>query len=1008
MVIIYYKFISSLAIENSKPNPKITSMKKAHVIRKIFILLAFFMYCNLTMGQAIAVKGTVKDASNGSAIPGVTIVIKGTQKGTTSDLDGKYSIQTETNSVLVFSFVGYETQEIPVNGRSTIDVTLNVSSETLEEVIVIGYGSVKKTDLTGSVTSVSSKDFNKGAITSPQELLVGKTAGVVITTSGGAPGTGATIRIRGGSSVNASNDPLVVIDGVPVANDGISGVRNPLSTINPNDIETFTVLKDASATAIYGSRASNGVILITTKKGGKEFKISYNGNTSVNSIYKYSDVFSAKEYRALINDRYASNANALAKLGNANTDWQKEIFGTAIGMDHNISVSGTNFSLPYRASVGYTNQDGILKTTNMKRTTLSIGLSPTLMDDHIKLNVNAKGMNIDNNFGNDGAIGSAIAFDPTQPVHVTNAYGNYFAWLNNAGNPLQNAPSNPVALLQLTDNTANAKRILGNIEVDYKFHFMPDLHLNINMGYDQSKTDGKYFVPANASWGFSNGGTKRIYDQQKKTELFDSYLAYSKDLSEISSKLDITAGYSYQHYWKTGNTDETNADGTVQRASTPYKTENFLVSFFGRVNYSLMDKYLLTFSLRDDGSSRFADHWGLFPSAAFAWKINEESFLKNVSAISDLKLRLGYGKTGQQDIGQDYPFLAAYNTGFSNAQYQFGSNWYYTIRPEGYDANIKWEETTTYNVGLDFGFMNNKITGMVDVYSRKTNDLLNTIPVSAGTNFTNQLLTNVGNLTNKGIELSLNARPVVQKDLFWEVGFNFSYNINEVTKLTKTDDPTYLGIFTGGISGAVGNTIQIISLNNPMNSFFVLQQVYDTHGNPIEGVYVDKSGLGASIPWDDNRKKFEYEKAAPDFVFGLSSRLNYKNWDFSFTARANVGNYVYNNRNAANAYYNNLYWSEGYLNNIPKNVNDSKFSTVQFYSNYYVENASFLKLDNLSVGYSFKNLFKNGTNIHLSGTVQNLLTITKYSGLDPEVDGGIDNNIYPRPRIFIVGLSIDL
>ncbi|HCT30069.1 MAG TPA: SusC/RagA family protein [Bacteroidales bacterium] len=981
-------------------------MKKEHLTRSLIILFAFFMYCNFSFGQEFTVSGTVKDDA-GSPIPGVTILIKGSTKGTTSDIDGKYSIKAETNSVLVFSFVGYSTEEIPVNGRSVIDIVLKAASESLDEVVVIGYGTVKKTDLTGSITSVSSKDFNKGAISSPQDLLIGKTSGVVITQNDGAPGAGATIRIRGGSSINASNDPLIVIDGFPVDNKSISGIRNPLSAINPNDIESFTVLKDASATAIYGSRASNGVIIITTKKGESKFKVSYNGSASVNVPTAYIDVLNAREFRTLIHKKYGYSSNAWRLTGNSNTNWQKEIFHNSSSQDHNLSVSGTNFNIPYRVSLGYSDQNGLLRTTSMQRTTLSVGLNPSLFKDHLKIGVNAKGMNIDNNFGNSGAIGAAMSFDPTQSVHETNAYGNYFAWLDGDGTPQDNAPANPVALLEQTDNTSNAKRFIGNFDVDYKIHFLPDLHLKITTGFDYTTSEGSNIQPITTAWQAETGGYKNNYFQNSKSELFDSYLNYKKNLELLSSEFDVTAGYSYQHFWTSKGS--TTTQGTTVTPD-PFKTENFLISFFGRLNYSFKGKYLLTATIRDDGSSRFKDHWGLFPSAALAWKINEEAFIKNISVISDLKLRLGYGITGQQDIGNDYGYIPYYKQNLTNAQYQFGSTFITPYTPQGYDENLKWEQTTTYNIGLNFGLFNNRLNGTVDVYSRKTIDALNVIPVSGGTNFTNSLLTNVGDISNKGVEVSLNIKPIASKNLFWEIGFNATYNKNEITKLTKVSDPSYPGVLIGGISGAVGNTIQVNSVGHPINSFFVTQQVYDVNGRPIEGLYADLSGLGTAVASDVPANRYRYKKAAPDFVFGFSTRVNYKNWDLAVSARANVGNYVYNNNVSSRSYYENLYWpgTVGYLNNMPKAVTKTNFKKVQYYSDYYIENASFLKIDNISFGYTFKNIVKSIGNVHITGTVQNVLTITNYSGLDPEVDGGIDNNIYPRSRTFIIGLSIDL
>src|SRR5665648_550637 len=876
-------------------------------MKAIWFILFALLTLSVTAQQKV-ITGKVTD-KGGLSVPGVTIVVKGADgvvTGTVTDMDGKYNVNVAPDiKVLYFSFVGMRSTTETINNRTVINVVLLEDAISVDEVVVIGYGTVKKSDATGAVSTVSAKDFNKGGITSPQDLIVGKSAGTVITSAGGAPGSGSTIRIRGGSSMSASNDPLIIIDGFPVSNSGISGLANPLSTINPNDIETFTVLKDASATAIYGSRASNGVILITTKKGivGKPMQINYNGTMSVNTVSKYMDVMSGDEMRALALDLASKNAvglsmGSLTRLGKENTDWQKEIYRTAIAHDQNISISGGLKKMPYRASFGYASQDGILKTTNMERSTLAIGLDPMFFDNHLKVNINLKGSYTNQNFGEAGAVGSAVAYDPTQPVYNGNTkFGGYNTWVNLSdvlpdgsmnpnGSPNPIGVSNPVALLNQTDNKSTVKRSIGNVQFDYKFHFLPDLRANMNLGYD--------------------------------------------------------------------------------------------------------------------GSSRFAkaNRWGLFPAAAFAWKIKDESFLKNVSAVSDLKLRLGWGITGQQDIGNDFPYLSVYRGSTATAQYQFGDSFYNTLRPNPYDANIKWEETTTYNLGLDFGFMNNRITGTIDAYKRQTKDLLNFIPIAAGSNFSNFLTTNVGDLENKGIELSLTGQIVTNKEWNWSVGFNASYNENKITKLTKTDDPNYAGVDVGTIGGGVGNTIQNQRVGYPVNSFFVFQQVYGSNGMPIEGLYVDRTGNGGTVT-SNNLNKYHYKKPAPDVTLGINSRVAYKNMDFSFAGRANIGNYAYNYV-ASGALYSTVFNQSGFFNNIPKQVNNAKFTNTQYFSDLYIENASFFKMDNMSVGYNFDQYVK----ARLSFTVQNVFTITKYNGLDPEVDGGIDNNFYPRPRVFVLGVNL--
>ncbi len=983
------------------------------IIKKNLKVLLFLFAALITYGgfaQIKTITGKVTDAQNGEPLPGVTVVVKGTTVGTATNFDGDYSLNVETNQVLIFSFVGYTSKEVTVGNASTLNVQLLSSVENLDEVIVIGYGQVKKADATGSVTAINSDDFNMGAITSPQELVSGKIAGVQITNGGGAPGEGATIRIRGGSSLSASNDPLIVIDGVPIDNDGISGMRNPLSTIHPSDIETFTVLKDASATAIYGSRASNGVIIITTKKGrkGAGLQFSYNGFTSLSIRSGEMDVLSADEFRKVVIEEKGADSNAAKLLGNANTDWQSEIFTPAFSTDHNLGLTGNIENMPFRVSVGYTNENGILKNSGMERGTGTVGFNPSFFDDHLRINVNLKGMLIKNDFGNQGAIGSAVAFDPTRPVHSGSPkYGGYYTWLQSNGDPNTLAPSNPVALLNLHNDISNVKRSIGNVQLDYRLHFLPELNATLNLGYDISHGEGIVTENNFAAWTFGNGGGYfREYTQDKKNEVLDFYLNYVKEIESIASKIDIMGGYSWQHFWRDSYQFATNGSGSEVLTPKNYDpTESFLVSFFGRLNYTLKERYLLTFTVRQDGTSRFSPdtRWGTFPSAAFAWQINDEPWLENARNLSELKLRVGYGITGQQNIGSnDYPYLPRYTFSRVDARYQFGDQYLTTYRPEGYDANIKWEETTTYNVGLDFGFVDNRISGAIDAYYRKTDDLINFIPVPAGTNLTNQILTNVGDLENRGVEFTINLIPVSKPDMTWEIGLNATYNENKITKLTATDDPSYLGVFTGGISGAVGNMIQIHSVGYPSNSFFVYEQVYDENQKPIEGLYVDRNGDG-QITGDD---RYRYKKAAPDVFMGFNSKVVWKKWDFSFNGRINLGNYVYNNNWSAGGSLNNLYWSSGYMNNIPANVLETRFQNPQYFSDYYIKDGSFLRMDNMNLGYTLKNFYNERMNMRMYLSVQNVFVVTNYEGLDPEVSSGIDNNIYPRPRIFLMGVNI--
>ncbi len=866
--------------------------------------------------------------------------------------------------------------------------------------VVIGYGTVRREDATGSVKAVSEKQFNPIQTASPISLIAGKMAGVQITNGGGAPGEGSQIRIRGGSSLSASNDPLLVIDGVPISGNP-SGSRSDLSLINSNDIETFTVLKDASATAIYGSRASNGVILITTKKGasGKPFTVNYNGSVSVSTPIKYVDVFTADEFREIIQTKYASDAAAQALLGEASTDWQKEIYTTALAQDHNINFSGGLGKFPYRVSVGYTNQDGILKTDNLERFTGALSISPSLFDDHLKIDLNAKGMVINNFFANRGAIGGSIEMDPTQATD--------FLWTNPDGSPLFVAPMNPLTSLYDQDDYATVNRLVGNLMLEYKLHFFPALKAKLNLGLDNSTTDGTQTVPVGSFVNFARYhglGELKEYNENRTNTLLDFYFDYTGEFGD-HSRLNAVVGYEWQHFYGEGWTKEISIAGADIYANDNYKTENYLISFFGRVNYVLYDKYLLTLTLRDDGSSRFAPEtrWGLFPSAAFAWNISKEDFFGD-NVISNLKLRLGYGITGQQNITSDnYPYQAKYTFSDPGAYYQFGTTYVQTARPAGYDKNLKWEETSTYNIGLDYGFLKDRITGDVDLYYRKTNDLINQIPVAAGTNLTDLIVTNVGDLENRGIEFSINARAITSTNVDWEIGFNATYNVNQITKLTIVDLPTYQGVYVGDISGGVGNKIQIHSVGSPSYAFYVYQQVYNTEGKPIEGLYVDRN---ADLSFN-NSDKFRYQKAAPTIFMGFNSLFRYKNLDFSFNGRINLGNYVYNNINSEYGRYLQMV-NSGYVKNRVSNVLETQFQDPQYFSDYYMENGSFLKLDNISVGYNFNNLLNDKFNVRLYGTAQNLITVTKYTGLDPEISSGIDNNLYPRPRIFMLGVNVTL
>jgi TonB-dependent starch-binding outer membrane protein SusC len=1014
-------------------------MTKFYLSLSRYLTVLLLFVTALAVAQNRTVTGKVTAADDGSALPGVNIQEKGTSNGAVTDSNGTFSITVGQNAVLVFSFVGFTPQEVTVGNQTIIDVSLNTDITALSEIVVIGYGQVEKKDLTGSVISVSDKSFNRGVMSSPQDLIVGKVAGVVVTQGSGAPGSAAQIRIRGGSSLSSGNDPLIVVDGFPLG-DSPSGLANGLSRINPNDIETFTVLKDASATAIYGSRASNGVIIITTKKGrsGKP-QLSYNMQVSQSNPIDYINVLEGGEYRKLVASLngvpgYGIGPDAINRLGAANTNWQKQIFRSAWSQDHSLSLSGTTRGIPYRVSYGLTDQQGILKTTELKRHSVNINLTPSFLDDNLKVTASVKGAITNSNFGNEGAIGSAIGFDPTQAVKNGNTrYGGYFTWtqlpnvnmgdgsfgMNINGPFVSLAPTNPVALLKYTNNQGEAKSIIGNLSFDYRFPFLPEMRANLNVGIDRSRSTG--YNNTSTFLGNNLGGLLD-YTGETTSKLLDFYLNYTKEFGD--HKVDGMLGHSYQSFRGEGTTfsrsklgglyytydldysDDTDPDGDTVAFKGPPGLA-YLISFFGRVNYTYKGKYMATATFRSDGSSRFPtnNRWGLFPSVALAWRMKDEAFLQSVDKLSTLKLRVGWGITGQQAGGGSYPYLPTYIESTPTAQYQFGNQFYSTLRPDPYDAGYKWEETTTLNAGVDFGFLGDRITGAIDYYFRETKDLINFIPIAAGSNFSNFLLTNVGTLENRGIELTLNAVAIKNSSLTWNVGFNLSHNINEITRLIKTDDPDYPGVFTGGISGGVGNTVQILQVGHAANSFFLFNQVYDANGKPIEGLYVDRSGNGGNVTGNNLNKQIA-KNPAPRILMGLNSQVAYKNFDFSFSGRFSFGNYVYNN-GASNTHYNALYNNAGYFNNLREDfINDTKFVAAQYFSDHYLENASFFKMDNMSLGYNLDNLMNQKLKARLSFTVQNAFIITKYSGLDPEIAGGIDNTIYPRPRVFMFGVNL--
>ncbi|MCS6990793.1 MAG: SusC/RagA family TonB-linked outer membrane protein [Chitinophagales bacterium] len=991
------------------------------------VLFALLFICLNVHGQTGSLRGQITD-DKGEPVGFATVVLKGTSLGASADEEGNYQIVSVPAGeyTLVVSMIGYaeHSQRIQIGAGQflTVNVTLKADFIGLDEVVVVGYGTRQVKDLTGSITSISAKDFNTGIVPTPEQLVQGKIAGVQIVSNDGAPGSGSRIRIRGGTSINASNDPLIVIDGVPIDNNGIPGSANPLNLINPNDIESITVLKDASAAAIYGNRAANGVILITTKKSvaHDQLTATFSTNTSVSHIVKYAPVLSADEFRTLVQTNGTDKQKSL--LGPASTDWQKQIYRLGFASDNNLTFSGGLAQIPYRMNLEYFRNEGILKRDAFTRLGSTVYLAPSFLYNTLTVTVNGKFYRTMNFFADRGAIGSAVTFDPTQPVYSDTAYlGGYFEWLDpSTGLPNVLAPKNPVGLLYQKEDESQVNRILGNIQLDYRLPWVEGLRAHLNLGGDWSRSEGTVFIPETAASAYYRKGVDNQYNSRNNNKLLEFYVNYAKEMPAASSKFDLTAGYSYQDWLRSSDAfPDLNVEGdTISPPGVPFKTQNTLISFYGRLNYTLLERYLLTATLRDDGSSRFSPdtRWGLFPSFAIGWRISEEPFIRDLNVFSNLKLRLGWGVTGQQDIFNDYPYIANYSMGTSTAQYQFGDQFYYVLRPDGYDANIRWEQTATTNIGVDFGFLKGRINGSADYYLKKTTDLLAVIPVPAGTNFTNQILTNVGSMENEGVELSLNFIPIDQRDLKWEFSLNATRNINTVTKLTKVPDTTNIGILVGGISGGIGNTIQIHSVGYPVFSFYVFEQLYDENGKPIvptgnaiadTAAFRDRNGDGRITPDD----RYRYEDPAPDWYLGFSTNASYKRWTASFGLRASLGNYVYNNVNAERGTYAFVDGSKNYINNLVQDYYNTQFQKnpiYQFQSDYYVENASFLRMDYLTIGYRIGEVIKDRLWMNVSATVQNVFVLTGYSGIDPEVVGGIDNNIYPRPRIYSLNLSLNL
>lgn len=1022
------------------------------IARKFFFLMVGLLFSVGLNAQTITVSGVVSDPS-GEPLIGASILAQGTTVGTSTNIDGEYTINVAPDATLVVSYVGYDTQNVPVDGRTSINVTMQENSVMLNEVVAIGYGTVKKSDATGSVAVIKPDEIEAGLATSVQDMLVGQTPGVVVTQAGGPEG-GGTIRIRGGSSLNASNDPLIVVDGVPLSNAGMGGLGNSLGMISPENIESMTILKDASATAIYGSRASNGVIIITTKKGksGKP-TVNFAANLYVNTARKTWKVLDANQFRSLLESRGMDAA--LAATGDANTDWQDEVLRTTVSSDYSLSVGGTAGWLPYHAEISYTNNNGIIKTSKMDRVTMGFNLSPKFFDNHLSVNANVKGYYIRNNFGDAGALSNAISFDPTHPVRSNEPivsgnsgfqylYNGYYEVHNN-GTLNDNAALNPMGLLEQRDNHANVYRSNGNLQLDYSLHFLPDLHLNLNLGYDVMKSNLVDNWAANSATAYKNhehyGGAYNFDQYQfRSNTLLNFYLNYKKEVESIYSNFDVTAGYDWQRFYNDGHYTGANGNSgyrvspglntptylgkneagqqtygvTINESTIPLLGQNFqndgvsadgdyhwadryqLLSFFGRLNYTFKDRYLLTVTVRGDATSRFAKdkRWGVFPAVALGWKINQEAWMQGAAGwLSDLKLRLGWGKTGQQEIGKTINYMTLYAIASPSVSYPNGTNgWYLPVYARGYNPDLTWETTTSWNAGLDFGFFNNRITGSIEYYKRKTTDLLAYVAVPAGSSTTNMLNRNIGSLENYGVEFNIAAKPIVTNDFTWTLSYNVGWNHNEITELTTGVSQ----LKTGGISGGNGNTVQIHAEGHPANSFYLFQQVYDESGAPLEGVYVDQNGDGQI----DDSDKIINKSPDPKVTMTFGSQFRYKKWDLGFNIRASIGNYVYNNVLSTKAVYNDLF-TYG-LNNVVEN--DYYFEQPRYMSDYYLRNASFVRCDNITLGYTWDNLLNDKLRLRLFGAVQNPFVITKYKGVDPEVFGGIDNSVYPRATTYSLGL----
>ena len=967
------------------------------------LILAFLLLPASVYAQTQkTITGTVIDEL-GESVIGATVKAINTSMGTITDIDGNFTLQVPAEvKLLTISYVGYVTQTVDITSEP-IRVQLKSDNQLLQEVVVVGYGVTRKSDLTGSVSTMKADDFNGGTINSPEQLINGKVSGVQIMSSGGSPSAGSSIRIRGGASLNASNDPLIVVDGVPLENGGITGSGNFMSMINPSDIESMTVLKDASSTAIYGSRASNGVLLITTKKGsGDRLKVSFSTNNSLSVKTQTSDVLSAGQFRAVINEQGSDTQKSL--LGTTDTNWTNEIFHSAFATDNNVSVSGKAGFLPFRVSVGYLNQAGILRSDKLERYTGSVVVNPSFFDNHLRLTLNAKGSVSETRFADTGAIYNAASFNPTVPVYSGNdRFGGYFESVSPGGVP--DATLNPVGLLDYLDHQGEVKRVIGNFDIDYKFHFLPDLKAHISLGLDYAEGYGIYYCPDGVGMNYQVGGSNNKYGPQTNTnKLFTGYLNYNKNVESIKSNIDVTAGYDYQSWVaKTVGYDSFNVFGEKQGTTAPTDQRHLLISYYGRLNYSFDNRYLLNVTMRTDGTSRFSpdDRWGYFPSVGIGWRLNEEGFMKGISWLNSLKLRVSYGVTGQQEIGNNYGYMPVYNTSTPGAYYLMGKDYIPMLRPQGYISNLKWETTTSWNYGFDFSVLDNRLSGSFDYYTRKTKDLLAEVPVPAGANFNSRMTTNVGNVDSQGLEFTLNATPVTTKDFTWDVSFNATWQSMKVKNLSLAPGTATVNTLVGPTFDSYA--IQVLSEGYEPYMFYLYHQLYDNNGKPIEGMYADTNDDGVI----DNNDRYRCKSPTPDWILGFSTNLQWKKWTLGFSLRANIGNYVYNGNAMSMGAWETVSYNTYQLNNLNASYLKTGFQHRQRLSDYYLENASFLKMDNISLRYTFGKISDWCSNLYVGAMIQNVFTLTKYSGVDPEVPNGCDNSFYPRPRTFSLSVGVD-